>query len=380
MRIAVVTCRYPSTSQPYAHMFVHARSRAYLRAGHNVKAFVPAVRPFHYAYDGVSVNGLSTREICRELEWADAIMIHLVYHDPRRAMNGGPIYSYIEQRLVPCLFFLHGIEVQSIWSRRRDDIQPFNPRSVARWIFQDCYRLPRMMDTINALSSSGNVRFVAPSRWMLAEAEDQTGVDLKKFSAVIPNGIDTEFFDFRGMPVLHRNRVLSIRPLFRTGKYGVDLALNAFQGPVGDCSLTLVGDGPNASEIQRWISRNRAAKIDLRVGFHHREGIRSLHREHGIYFAPTRMDAQGVSMCEAMSSGMPVVTFDVCAIPEFVRDGVSGIVRPIEDLQGARDAIKRLSEDRDHFEHLSLGARASAESIDIHRTTNSEVELVQGIG
>ena len=379
MRVAVVTCRYPSNSQPYAHMFVHARSRAYLAAGHSVKAFVPAMRPYQYVHDGVSVTGLTVQDIQKELSWADAVMIHLVYHDPRRPMNGGVIYRYVEAEGVPCLFFLHGIEVQSIWSRRRDDIQPFRARSLARWVFQDYYRLPRMVETVNKLSRSGNVRFVAPSKWMLAEAQDQTGVDLRGVSAVVPNGIDTDFFDFRVTPAAQRSKVLAIRPLFRAGKYGVDLALSTFERPLGNCRLSLVGEGPDAEEINGWIARKPAAKIDLHVGFQHRDGIRSLHRTHGVYFAPTRMDAQGVSMCEAMSSGMPVVTFDVCAIPEFVEDGISGLVGQIDDLQGIRDAIEHLSDDQNLFERLALGARKSAERLDIRRTTNAEIELVQSI-
>jgi glycosyltransferase involved in cell wall biosynthesis len=38
------------------------------------------------------------------------------------------------------------------------------------------------------------------------------------------------------------------------------------------------------------------------------------------------MDSQGVSMCEAMCSGLIPVTSHSTAIPEFVTDGVSGFL------------------------------------------------------
>ncbi|XQF90920.1 hypothetical protein ACOBV8_06130 [Pseudoalteromonas espejiana] len=37
--------------------------------------------------------------------------------------------------------------------------------------------------------------------------------------------------------------------------------------------------------------------------------IPKVHQKAGIYLGVTRMDAQGVSMCEAMSSGLPTVSF-----------------------------------------------------------------------
>ena len=36
----------------------------------------------------------------------------------------------------------------------------------------------------------------------------------------------------------------------------------------------------------------------------------------GIFICPTRQDAQGVSMCEAMSSGLVPITLYNTAIPE----------------------------------------------------------------
>ena len=53
-------------------------------------------------------------------------------------------------------------------------------------------------------------------------------------------------------------------------------------------------------------------------------------------------------MCEAMSSGLVVVTNKVAAVPEYIDDTV-GILCDYEDYLGMADAIEGLYYDRDLF-------------------------------
>jgi glycosyltransferase involved in cell wall biosynthesis len=74
-----------------------------------------------------------------------------------------------------------------------------------------------------------------------------------------------------------------------------------------------------------------------------------------VFLTPTRMDSQGVSRDEAMSSGLVPITTSVTAIPEFV-DSESGILVPGEDYKAMADAIIRLVNDPVLFDKLSSGA------------------------
>jgi glycosyltransferase involved in cell wall biosynthesis len=83
--------------------------------------------------------------------------------------------------------------------------------------------------------------------------------------------------------------------------------------------------------------------------------ISELHKEYGVFLTPTRMDSQGVSRDEAMSSGLVPVTTEVTAIPEFV-DSNSGILVSGEDWKGIAKGVEELYKNPDLFCDLSQAA------------------------
>ncbi len=79
--------------------------------------------------------------------------------------------------------------------------------------------------------------------------------------------------------------------------------------------------------------------VTIRETFLEQSEISALHKEYGIFPCPTRLDAQGVSMCEAMSSGLIPVTSGVTAIPEFVNDEV-GVLAKEENYLDLAEGMK----------------------------------------
>ncbi len=64
-----------------------------------------------------------------------------------------------------------------------------------------------------------------------------------------------------------------------------------------------------------------------------------------IFVAPSREEAFGITICEAMDRSLPVVASRVGGIPEIVRDGVDGFLVPPEDRDALARAIERLLQD-----------------------------------
>ena len=83
--------------------------------------------------------------------------------------------------------------------------------------------------------------------------------------------------------------------------------------------------------------------------------IADMHKEYGIFLCPSRIDTQGVSRDEAMSSGLVPVTNGVTAIPEFV-DTSCGILAEEEDAHGLAEGIIKLYEDPSLFQKMSKAA------------------------
>ena len=72
---------------------------------------------------------------------------------------------------------------------------------------------------------------------------------------------------------------------------------------------------------------------------------------------PSRREAQGLAILEAMAVGRPVVATRVGGIPEMVRDGVSGLLVPSNDPVALAAAIVRLLQDRPLAQRLGVAGR-----------------------
>jgi glycosyltransferase involved in cell wall biosynthesis len=116
--------------------------------------------------------------------------------------------------------------------------------------------------------------------------------------------------------------MLSIRPLVY--RYANDMSIAAVS-KLERGKLDLYGEGPLLSDL-RAQQHKSGANIEFHPQFLTQQEITSLHQEYGMYLSPSRTDAQGVSMCEAMSSGLPVISTPTQAIPEFVTDGETGFL------------------------------------------------------
>jgi len=103
-----------------------------------------------------------------------------------------------------------------------------------------------------------------------------------------------------------------------------------------------------------------------------------LHDRHGVFLCPTRQDAQGVSMCEAMASGLVPITSDNTAIPEFVSDEEGYLTRGADEIAMA---IRTLDEQPQLF--LEKSRKAAARSLaqtGWQATVAQEIELIRDRG
>jgi glycosyltransferase involved in cell wall biosynthesis len=83
-----------------------------------------------------------------------------------------------------------------------------------------------------------------------------------------------------------------------------------------ETSLWLIGSGPLEAEL-----RARAAALGGAVHFlGERLDVHHLLGAFDVYVHPSRREAQGIAVLEAMAAGLPVICSAVDGIPEFVRD------------------------------------------------------------
>jgi len=126
---------------------------------------------------------------------------------------------------------------------------------------------------------------------------------------------------------------------------GLDVLLRAVgQLPSSlDWHLTVVG--PVRAEVARvfpyLLTRDTAAHVTY-AGRLEKEQLRQVLWHSDVFVLPTRVEAFGVSLLEAMAAGLPVVASRVGGIPEIVRDATAGLLIPVGDAAGLAHAMQEV--------------------------------------
>jgi glycosyltransferase involved in cell wall biosynthesis len=82
------------------------------------------------------------------------------------------------------------------------------------------------------------------------------------------------------------------------------------------------------------------------------------YHEADVFCLPTLGDCLPMVLSEAGAVGLPLVSTDVGAISEIVRDGETGLIVPAGDADALTAALRRLATDRDLGRRLGAGAQA----------------------
>ena len=86
-----------------------------------------------------------------------------------------------------------------------------------------------------------------------------------------------------------------------------------------------------------------------------------------VFVLPSRMEAFGVAVLEALAAGVPVVATNVGGIPEIVRDGVDGLLVPPSNPAALAGAIRKVVSDEVLKRRLAEAGPPRAETFSVAR-------------
>ncbi|HUC79681.1 MAG TPA: glycosyltransferase family 4 protein [Flavisolibacter sp.] len=370
MRLLILNQNYPHPDNIVGDVFVHVRAKAYAKH-HQVQVFCWYGSPFEIEYEGMPLKRFADEQsllnAIQEYK-PDRILIHFY--------QSWMLEKLLKVTTVPVIIWVHGFEALG-WYRRLFNFKLYSPvlLNYARKNTVQQYRFRKLIKFAN---KSEQIKFVFVSNWMRKITETDTLSKIKNYS-IIPNPIDTELFSYSEKPAELRKKVLLLRS-FDSRKYANDISVEAIlllskKDFFKEFSFTIIGKGnlfdstlapikhlPNVS-----ITKNGVRQVL----------IPALHKENGIFLCPTRQDAQGVSMCEAMSSGLVVITSNNTAIPEYVENGKTGLLT--NSPQEVADAMEQMLMNPEKFQTISsAGARSMRELCDIETISEKELILIEG--
>lgn len=375
--VLVLTNQYPQPDNLYRNMFVHKRVMVYKDSGYVFDVMIMNI----YAgngfreFEGINViegQGTTLLNIL-ESNMVKTVCVHFL-----DAEMWSILKPFVENKKINLLIWCHGSEIQPWWRRTynyQDNIELETAKVASE------QRMKLWYDVFSVAEDNINIHFVFVSNYFANEVMEDYKVKLKAESySIIHNLIDTNLFEYEKKNCEMRKKILTIKS-FASKKYGNDITTKGIvelskRACFKDLDFEIYGSGERFDKDNAPLRKFK--NVHLHNTFLTQNEIVIAHKKAGIYIGTTRMDAQGVSRDEAMSSGLVPIASNCTAIPEFV-DENCGILIPPESYVELADAIENLYNNPDLFMKLSEGAAKRVRSqCSKEHTIDKELKLICG--
>ncbi|MCZ6632627.1 MAG: glycosyltransferase family 4 protein [bacterium] len=220
----------------------------------------------------------------------------------------------------------------------------------------------RIFTTCEALASRVSNALVSVSQ-NTAQTLITKGIGSPNKYTVIPNGIDLKNYqldqipkiDIKGTPRLGVIASLTVEK-------GIDILLQSLPPLLEnhpDLRLYILGDGPLRESLNH---QTQQLNIQNHVHFSGNvEDVRPWIAAFDLVVLPSRHEAMGRSLLEAMAMGRPVIASRTGGIPELVRHNETGILVPPEDPKALAQAIDDLFQNDQKRLTLAQSGKADVE-------------------
>ncbi len=207
------------------------------------------------------------------------------------------------------------------------------------------------------------------------------GVDKDRIRLIRGSGVDTATFrpgpEPEGAPVV----LLPARMLWAKGVGEFVDAAGRVRASGIDARFVLVGqpDPGNPStvsqeQLQEWQREHRVEWW----GYH--ADMPTVFRQAHIVCLPSYGEGLPMSLLEAASTGLPIVTTDVAGCREVVKDGDNGFLIPVRDGSALADALVRLLRDSELRKRMGARGRERAVSeFDVSSVVSATLAIYQEI-
>lgn len=143
---------------------------------------------------------------------------------------------------------------------------------------------------------------------------------------------------------------------------GIDVLLPAFaqvSAALPEWKLVILGDGSLRQSLQQMATALGVAPRVIFAG--HVADPSPWYRQARMLVHPARFEGLPNAVLEAMDASCSVIVTDAqTGLCEFVRDGETGLVVPVDSVSALADAMLRLSQDRGLCERLGRAGREAA--------------------
>lgn len=183
--------------------------------------------------------------------------------------------------------------------------------------------------------------------------------------SVIPNGVDPDkFTNYESRITNHEKTIITVSRL--VPKNGISDLIDAFyilstRYKIQDTKLLILGDGPLRESLKFKVKSLKLEDIIEFLGKVPHEKIPEFLAMADVFVRPSLSEGLGTAFLEAMAAGLPIIGTPVGGIPDFLKDGETGLFCRIGDSKDIADRIKTVLTDDNLRSKLILNGRKLVE-------------------
>lgn len=194
---------------------------------------------------------------------------------------------------------------------------------------------------------------------------------------MVPCGVDPEIYRRSELP---RNEIVNIVSVGRLtpskGQIVILKALNRLAKKGMNFKLNIIGGGVDASLLKSYVEDNDLESHIYFLGVRSREETKEILKDMDIFTLPSFAEGIPVSLMEAMSMEIPVVSTIINGIPELIQNGENGFLVMPSDIEGLSNIFEKLILDDVLRKNIGReGRKIIKNKYNIYKSADKMVEL-----
>ena len=156
---------------------------------------------------------------------------------------------------------------------------------------------------------------------------------------------------------------------------GFDILLDAAKNISKNVGVYFVGGEPT-EEYLKFVQENNLHNIHF-IGFKNKNDLKKYYIAADISVLPTRGDAWGLVINEAMACGLPVITTNRCiAGLELVKNDVNGYIVPVDDSESIAISINKIINDSLLLEKMATNSLETIKDYTIENMAKTHKNII----
>jgi len=175
--------------------------------------------------------------------------------------------------------------------------------------------------------------------------------------SIIPNGVDLDKFKQGNRHDL--KTIITVSRLVK--KNGIEDLIDAMttvRYEVPDAKLIIIGDGPLKENLKFKVKNLKLENGVKFLGEISHDLIPEHLVEADVFVRPSLSEGLGSAFLEAMAAGLPIIGTPVGGIPDFLKDGETGLFCKVADPKDLAEKIIKILKDGQLREKITVNAKA----------------------